>query len=711
MELPRKFSHTSSAGALPTFTQLHVSADGLLMVGPPTRAPATHQGHAYVAHNNAFIRVWLEIRGCGLHVFPHQAASTPSMVVTPLDQVETLSPIRPVDFIQGSEKKTDTEAASTTAIWREDQRHVVVNVNQGDHVTSGSTLLMCPDARAKRRKKKEKKGKKLVRCVTKIKIEADGDGPVSITSSITSEEEEEGSEEEDEANPQESEGYEHADVARSRILRTDDFCQPDDWGKEEKKDGKNKEENKKKELEPSFCVLLRTKDQEQLKFFVATEKESSTWAAMLRANSTTHRSLSLEGLNLECGPAGDEDASSTNSDTCSNASVQDHADQQSTTSRGSSISSGSNSSHGGHEKRRSSREKAEASKRHLLQQMLATKNLLERKQKYKRSAAEAWRATAGEVQNEYERAQHETQQLALRRTVLLRQRKNSTAIKMATLEREAGVGRRGKLNGGSGGSVADSGTNQQQLQQLVALRERLSSLDSQLHESEKDTEKTLQGLEEKRCQELEILKNLGAMDENLSDEGGGLLYAPYLRGSFPSLPSLTTCTQEKRSNDRFFGIKMGGGGGGGGLGGGGGGGGGRGEGGRLKGRNPLNFLDLKIRVSRRHKSTENLSRSTDQLFRTRRESSESSDDDTRRRFGGWSQSKSEKRSNSRKKVSDLKQSVESNKENAKTTPERKEISKEALAEIDAFNRLIENYYALNPRHDSIITLRGQKMIL
>lgn len=42
----------------------------------------------------------------------------------------------------------------------------------------------------------------------------------------------------------------------------------------------------------------------------------------------------------------------------------------------------------------------------------------------------AWAVTAGEVENEYDRAQHEAQQSALRKAVILRQRKNSTAIKV-----------------------------------------------------------------------------------------------------------------------------------------------------------------------------------------------------------------------------------------------------------------------------------------
>lgn len=47
--------------------------------------------------------------------------------------------------------------------------------------------------------------------------------------------------------------------------------------------------------------------------------------------------------------------------------------------------------------------------------------------------AGAWVVTAGEVVNEYDRAQHEAQQSALRKAVLLRQRKNSTAIKVKGL--------------------------------------------------------------------------------------------------------------------------------------------------------------------------------------------------------------------------------------------------------------------------------------
>lgn len=45
--------------------------------------------------------------------------------------------------------------------------------------------------------------------------------------------------------------------------------------------------------------------------------------------------------------------------------------------------------------------------------------------------------------------------------------------------------------------------------QLEALRNRLSSLDTQLRESEQDTERTLQDLEQRRNQELHLIKDLG----------------------------------------------------------------------------------------------------------------------------------------------------------------------------------------------------------
>ncbi|CAL4079663.1 unnamed protein product, partial [Meganyctiphanes norvegica] len=82
----RKISHSSSAGTLPTFTQLTVSGDGHLLVPPPVRLPPTHQGHARITHGNGTARVWVEVRGAGVHVYPNEAAAIPSLVVTPLDQ-------------------------------------------------------------------------------------------------------------------------------------------------------------------------------------------------------------------------------------------------------------------------------------------------------------------------------------------------------------------------------------------------------------------------------------------------------------------------------------------------------------------------------------------------------------------------------------------------------------------------------------------------
>ncbi|CAL4142109.1 unnamed protein product, partial [Meganyctiphanes norvegica] len=324
---------------------------------------------------------------------------------------------------------------------------------------------------------------------------------------------------------------------------------------------------------------------EQLSLYLDSEEEAKHWAEMLKVTSV-HRSLSFEGLNLECGPAVSaiEDSSSDSSELgeelhgCSGSSVADEDDQCSGDNTPDNSPSG---------KRRQPRLRGihNDSRKELLQQMLATKSMLEKKQKHRRSGTGAWAMTAGEVVNEYDRAQHEAQQEAMRRAVLLRQRKNSTAIKMASLEKGAGLGKR------------ENNRSQKKppkiRQEMEVLRKHLSSLDSQMQEDDKNVQKTLHDIEERRNNDLDIIKDLGGdgMEEDLNRLSVCEDNASQ-RGSVASIPSIVINSSEKadkKTPEKIFGFRVGG------------------RDRRLKPRNPLNFLDIKLKVHRRHKSTENLS--------------------------------------------------------------------------------------------------------
>ncbi|XP_071537099.1 uncharacterized protein [Panulirus ornatus] len=524
---PRKISHSCSAGTLPTFTQLHVGGDGLLVVPPPARTPSAHQGHAHIQHGASLIRVWVEVRNAGLHVYPHEAASRPSLVVAQLD--------------------------------------------------------LC-------------------------------------------------------------------DVTVSR-----------------------------EHTHPAHRVLVSMRGKEQVSLYLEEEAEAESWASMLRV-TTVKRSLQLEGLNLECGAAGEDDDTASG-DSCETESQDEEAG-------GPCEEVGRDADGGGgppgsvrlrHPRRPSHvRTRNDSERRELLQQMLTTKSVLEKKQKNRRSGPRAWAVTAGEVVNEYDRAQHQAQQSALRKAVLLRQRKNSTAIKMATLERQQSSKKNRKVE------VA---------LQLEALRRRLSSLDSQLKESKQDTERTLQDLENRRNQELHLIKDLGGVDESLGGELEGVSkgcgsqqvtlvkgsHGGSLMGSLPSIPSIIVSNSERKTPEKIFGIKVGS------------------REGRLKGRNPLHFLDLKLRVSRRHKSTECLSTPHPPHTPHRSHSSTPAN-------GSCSDNSSDE------EVDHLQQEHQQQQEQQKHQQQqqqegpssvRTEISKEALQEIEAFKRLIARYFATHPRHDSI----------
>lgn len=83
--------------------------------------------------------------------------------------------------------------------------------------------------------------------------------------------------------------------------------------------------------------------------------------------------------------------------------------------------------------------------------------------------------------------------------------------------------RKGRSKGGRGlvwDALADlgvglgaAGGEEDVSHQLEALRRRLSALDSELRESKQDTERTLQDLQQRREQELHLIKDLGEWGE------------------------------------------------------------------------------------------------------------------------------------------------------------------------------------------------------
>ncbi|XP_069194797.1 uncharacterized protein [Procambarus clarkii] len=532
MAPPRKISHSCSAGVLPTFAQLKMGGDGVLLVPAPTRLPSAHHGYAHIPHGTQLLRVWVEVRGSGLHVYPHRASSIPSLVVPHLH---------------------------------------LCHVTVAPHTTSSS-----------------------------------------------------------------------------------------------------------------YRVQISLKGEEQVSLFLQAESEANVWAAMLRVTAVK-RSLQLEGLNLECGTAGEHDPGS--GDSCEAESQGEEEEEEDVGGQGASLLE--TAAEGGEGKVRLRRPRLlshdsardDATRKELLQQMLATKSLLEKKQKNRRSGAGAWLVTAGEVANEYDRAQHEAQQSALRKVVILRQRKNSTAIKMATLERQQSSKKTRE--------VADVSV------QLEALRNRLSSLDTQLRESEQDTERMLQDLEHRRNQELHLIKDLGGVDEDLggelgdvtkgsgSDEGNLLKgsHGGSFMGSLSSIPSIVVSSSERKAPEKFFGIKVGG------------------REGRLKGRNPLHFLDLKLRVSRRHKSTECLT-TPSQTHHTPDRSHSSTPAN-----GSCSDNSSDDELDHQHQRHQQQSHHQLGATSVKT-----EISKEAIQEIEAFKELIQRYFATHPRHDSI-TAHSHEIIL
>ncbi|XP_042236726.1 uncharacterized protein LOC121875970 isoform X2 [Homarus americanus] len=471
------------------------------------------------------------------------------------------------------------------------------------------------------------------------------------------------------------------------------------------------------------CVV----GEDQVSLYLDSEAEADTWATMLKI-TTVKRSLQLEGLNLECGaadyPSPGAEGDVCRGDSCHGDTFQEdevdedeltrealdtligflhpsYCEEEDTASGDSCETESQEEEDGGsgrcgvtqdapgggsvrfrHPRRLShTNARDDSGRRELLQQMLATKSLLEKKQKNRRSGAGAWVLTAGEVVNEYNRAQHEAQQSALRKAVILRQRKNSTAIKMATLERQQSS----KKTREADVSV-----------QLEALRNRLSSLDTQLKESEQDTERMLQDLEQRRNQELHLIKDLGGVDDGLGGELGGVSrgcgseegtlvkgsHGGSLMGSLPSIPSIVVSPSERKAPEKIFGIKVGN------------------REGRLKARNPLHFLDLKLRVSRRHKSTECLTTTTTLPHTPNRSHSSTPAN------GSCSDNSSDDELDHHHR-----QHHNHHHHHHHRPPAiRTEIRKEALQEIETFKQLIERYFTLHPRHDSI-TAHAHEIIL
>ncbi|XP_045129551.1 uncharacterized protein LOC123515145 isoform X3 [Portunus trituberculatus] len=509
---------------------------------------------------------------------------------------------------------------------------------------------------------------------------------------------------------------------------------------------------------PAHCVLVHRKGREEVRLLLETREEAEVWVGMLQVTAVS-RSLQLEGLNLECGAAGGDDVGSGSS--CDAESPEEEEDEEEEEARLegrergqkegcstpllSSSSSYTTMVEGTevrlrHPPRLSPDE--DAGRRELLQQMLTTKSLLEKKQKNRRSGAGAWAVTAGEIENEYDRAQHEAQLSALRKAVILRQRKNSTAIKMATLERQqsskgkkqkqrkqktkgdgGGGGGGGNNNtggggvgvwawDGTGGEASGGGgcmgvTGGDVTHQLEALRRRLSALDCELRESKQDTERTLQDLQQRREQELHLIKDLGGVAGDLPLAGGGAggmaemtlaksSNGGSLMGSLSSIPSIVVSSSptisssssssavEKKTSEKIFGIKVGGS-----------------KEGRSKARNPLHFLDLKLRVSRRHKSTECLSaRGASTPTPDRSHSSTPGN-------GSYSDNSSDEETDN---LQQPRQPPTASQLQAGRAGLRTEVSVEALREIEAFKQLIQRYFATHPRHDSI-TSHSREILL
>ncbi|KAK3881359.1 hypothetical protein Pcinc_014191 [Petrolisthes cinctipes] len=320
---PRKISHSCSAGTLPTYTQLQVGGDGLLLVPAPSRPPSTHQGHAHITHGNAFLRVWVEIRTTSLHIYPHEAATLPSLVVANLDQCDvTLS------------------------------HHVIPSPH--DVIPSPHDVIPSPHD----------------------VIPSPHDvipSPHDVIASVH-------------------------DVTFSHQQRH--------------------------QIHPPYRVSVSLKGCEQVSLYHYNPREAEVWAAMLKV-TTVHRSLQLEGLNLECGVAGADEEDMGSGDSCETESQEEEDDDE-----GEGETGGGGRDDG--ETMEIRRDDGEIGR--------DGGEILHMRPNLRSKDDEVWRRsvalTAGEVVNEYDRAQHQAQQSALRKAVILRQRKNSTAIKMATLEKK-----------------------------------------------------------------------------------------------------------------------------------------------------------------------------------------------------------------------------------------------------------------------------------
>ncbi|XP_045129550.1 tau-tubulin kinase 1-like isoform X2 [Portunus trituberculatus] len=666
MAPPRKLSHSCSAGLLPTFRRLQVGGDGQVVAPTPARSPALHRGSVTIPHAGGLLRVWAEVRSGALHVYPQRAAALPSLVVAHLAQCRVsltcLAGPSPAHCVLVHRKGREEvrlllETREEAEVW--------VGMLQ---VTAVSRSLQLEGLN--------------LECGAAECFPLGGEGVagaegVCLERDAAEDEEEE--EEEEEEDGEEDEERSTQETLANLIDLLQPFYCGDDVGSGSSCDAESPEEEEDEEEEEA-----RLEGRER------GQKEGCSTPLLSSSSSYT---TMVEGTEVRLR----------------------------------------------HPPRLSPDE--DAGRRELLQQMLTTKSLLEKKQKNRRSGAGAWAVTAGEIENEYDRAQHEAQLSALRKAVILRQRKNSTAIKMATLERQqsskgkkqkqrkqktkgdgGGGGGGGNNNtggggvgvwawDGTGGEASGGGgcmgvTGGDVTHQLEALRRRLSALDCELRESKQDTERTLQDLQQRREQELHLIKDLGGVAGDLPLAGGGAggmaemtlaksSNGGSLMGSLSSIPSIVVSSSptisssssssavEKKTSEKIFGIKVGGS-----------------KEGRSKARNPLHFLDLKLRVSRRHKSTECLSARGASTPTPDRHSSTPGN-------GSYSDNSSDEETDN---LQQPRQPPTASQLQAGRAGLRTEVSVEALREIEAFKQLIQRYFATHPRHDSI-TSHSREILL
>ncbi|XP_050690678.1 uncharacterized protein LOC126982569 [Eriocheir sinensis] len=718
---PRKISHSCSAGLLPTFSRLQVGGDGQVKAPPPARAPALHHGPVTIPHAGGLLRVWAEVRSGALHIYPQRAATLPSLVVGHLEACRvSLASLTP----DPSSSSSASSSAGSSPF--------------ASFVAASSNVSVPAHCVTVHRQVREE-----VRLLLGTREEAEAWAGMLQVTAVSRSLQLEGLNLECGAADCSLPGV---DGSAGEDDSLDDGPRED----EDEGEGEGEDEDEEDRTEEALASLINLLQP----FYCGDDVGSGSSCDMESPEEEDEEGDGGggEGVDVEGGEGGvlegDIPPPSPSSSLSSTTTVEGTEVRLRRPLRLSPDDDGG--------------------RRELLQQMLATKSLLEKKQRNRRSGAGAWAVTAGEVENEYDRAQYEAQQSALRKAVILRQRKNSTAIKMATLERQQsnkgkkqkqrkqrgktetaggsiitsngggggggsgsrkgrGKGGGGGVGGGRGGLVWDAirelgvGVevgDEDVSHQLETLRRRLSALDSELRESKQTTERTLQDLQQRREQELHLIKDLGGVAEDLSLVGGGAAGAGglseasllknniggggggSLMGSLSSIPSIVLSSSsnlsgggEKKTSEKIFGIKKGG----------------SSKEGRTKARNPLHFLDLKLRVSRRHKSTECLS---ERPAATHDRSHNSTPGN-----GSFSDNSSDEEGADSQHPQ---QQPQQQPQSPTATPQqqqmdglggvRTEVSVEALREIEAFKQLIHRYFATHPRHDSI-TAHAREILL